>query len=151
MIPAESIWFDTLSHLRDIVIAYVLALPLGWDREKEERSAGLRTFPLVAIASCGFALLGTSVLGKGSMAQGYVLQGLIVGIGFIGAGAIIKRPGETYGTATAACLWITGAVGAAVGFGLYDIAIMLSVAAFFTLRTLAPFKKGTRNEEEEEL
>ena len=46
--------FDLVPHLIAISIAYILALPIGWNREKAERSAGLRTFPLVAVASCGF-------------------------------------------------------------------------------------------------
>lgn len=46
--------FQILPHLRDLGIAYALSFPIGWDRERSERSAGLRTFPLVAIASCGF-------------------------------------------------------------------------------------------------
>lgn len=45
---------DVLPHLASLLTAYLLALPIGWDRERHERSAGLRTFPLVAIASCGF-------------------------------------------------------------------------------------------------
>jgi putative Mg2+ transporter-C (MgtC) family protein len=46
--------FNIVPHVIALAVAYVLALPIGWDREREERSAGLRTFPLVAIASCGF-------------------------------------------------------------------------------------------------
>jgi putative Mg2+ transporter-C (MgtC) family protein len=46
--------FDLLPHLAALMLAYVLALPIGWNREREERSAGLRTFPLVAVATCGF-------------------------------------------------------------------------------------------------
>jgi len=49
--------FNIMPHMIALAIAYVLALPIGWDREREERSAGLRTFPLVAIASCGFVRL----------------------------------------------------------------------------------------------
>ena len=46
--------FDVLPHLIALVAAYALAFPIGWNREQEERSAGLRTFPLVAVATCGF-------------------------------------------------------------------------------------------------
>ena len=46
--------FNLLPHLAALAVAYLLALPIGWNREKQERSAGLRTFPLVAVASCGF-------------------------------------------------------------------------------------------------
>ena len=111
-------WWEVASHLVDLAIAYGLALPIGWDREREERSAGIRTFPLVAVASCGFVLIAIRVLGEGSTAQARILEGLITGVGFIGGGAILKHAGQASGTATAASLWATGALGAAVGFGL---------------------------------
>ncbi len=126
-------------HALAIIIAYALALPVGWDREKADRSAGLRTFPLVAMASCGFVLMAVQVAGMGS-AQARVIQGLITGVGFVGGGAILKGAGRTHGTATAASLWATGALGACVGYGLFDIAIMISVATFATLRFATPLK-----------
>lgn len=55
-------WQLIFSDLWHIAIAYVLALPIGWDREAESRGVGLRTFPLVAVGSCGFLLLGLKVL-----------------------------------------------------------------------------------------
>lgn len=134
-----SIW-EVLSHLIDLGMAYLFALPIGWDREQRERSAGIRTFPLVAMASCGFVLVALRVLGEGSIGQARILEGLITGVGFIGGGAILKHAGRASGTATAASLWATGALGAAVGYRLYDIALILSLATFVTLRWLAVFK-----------
>ena len=137
-------WWEVASHLVDLAIAYALALPIGWDREREERSAGIRTFPLVAVASCGFVLIAIRVLGEGSTAQARILEGLITGVGFIGGGAILKHAGQASGTATAASLWSTGALGAAVGYGLYDIAAILSLVTFVTLRYLGPLKDAVR-------
>ncbi len=134
-------WWEMASHLVDMTIAYVLALPIGWDRERHERSAGLRTFPLVAIASCGFVLISIGMFGEGSIGHARILEGLITGVGFIGGGAIIKRMNEASGTATAASLWATGALGASVGFGLYDIAAILSLSTFVTLCLLRPLKE----------
>ena len=74
-----SLW-ETLSHIVSLALAYALALPVGWDREKDERSAGIRTFPLVAIASCGFVLVGIAILGRTSPAQARLLEGLITGV-----------------------------------------------------------------------
>lgn len=136
------VWQDVLSHLFDLSIAFVLALPIGWDREKESRSAGLRTFPLVACACCGFVLIGNAVFGERSPEHSRMLQGLITGIGFIGGGAILRDGRTVIGTATAASLWNTGVMGAAVGFGLYDIGIVLSAINLATLRLLAPFKRN---------
>jgi putative Mg2+ transporter-C (MgtC) family protein len=133
-----------LSHVVSLVVAYVLALPIGWNREREERSAGIRTFPLVAMAACGFVLVAIGVLGADSPGQARILEGLITGVGFIGGGAILKHGTQARGTATAASLWATGALGAAVGYGLYDIAVILSVATYVTLRYLAPIKDSVR-------
>lgn len=140
-------WNDILSHVVDLAIAFVLALPIGWDQEKEVRSAGIRTFPLVAVASCGLVLVAIEVLGEHAQSQARILQGLITGIGFIGGGAILKGGGTARGTATAASIWNTGVIGAAVGFGLYDIAIFLSVINFLILWLLLPLKRELGRQE----
>ena len=134
-------WAEVLDHIAVIGIAYVLALPIGWDREQYERSAGIRTFPLVAIASCGLVIVALRATGTGAAEQSRILQGLITGIGFIGGGAILKTQNSVRGTATAASLWNVGVMGAAVGYGLYDIAALLSLINFLTLRLLRPFKQ----------
>jgi len=120
-------------HLLSLSIAYLLAIPVGLNREKEARSAGLRTFPLVAMAACGYMITGLYVLDTGP-AEARVLYGIITGIGFIGGGAILKTKGSVSGTATAASIWNTGAIGIAVAYGRYEIAILLSLMNFLTLR-----------------
>lgn len=131
---------ETAAHLLQLAIAFALALPIAWDREYRERSAGLRTFTLVAISTCGFLIAARSSFGPSPDAESRVWQGLLTGIGFIGSGAILKMEGGVRGTATAASIWSTAAVGAAVAYGSYDIAIILSFANFAVLRWLAPFK-----------
>ena len=140
-------WRNTLSHIIALTIAYLLALPIGWNREKEERSAGIRTFPLVAMAACGFVIIASQVLGADSPEQAKVMEGLITGVGFIGGGAILKQGDRATGTATAASLWATGALGAAVGYGLYDIAVVLTVVTYVALRFLTPVKEVARESE----
>ena len=132
---------EALSHLITLAVAYALALPIGWNREREERSAGLRTFPLVSMAACGFVMIAIEVLGITSEGQARILEGLMTGIGFIGGGAILKQGDRARGTATAASLWATGAMGAAVGYGQLDIAVILSLATVFTLVVLTPLRK----------
>jgi putative Mg2+ transporter-C (MgtC) family protein len=131
-----------VSHLLALTIAYALALPIGWDREREERSAGLRTFPLVAIAACGLIQTVETIFQGSAEAMARVVEGIIAGMGFIGGGAILKVKDSVRGTATAASLWATGAVGVAVGLGVYDIALLLSVVTFITLKVLTPLKSG---------
>lgn len=139
-------WGLVLSHLAHVAVAYALALPVAWDREQESRSAGLRTFPLVAVASCGFILLGARVLAESPESLSRIIQGLMTGIGFIGGGAILKHGASVRGTATAASIWNTGAIGAAVALGRYEIAIVLSLINFLTLRWLTPLKRELQHE-----
>jgi putative Mg2+ transporter-C (MgtC) family protein len=142
LIP-EIDWTIAAFHIRDMLIAFILAVPIGWDREKHERSAGLRTFPLVAVAACGYMLVGQEILDSAE-AVSRVMEGIITGIGFIGGGAILKNvvKGESYvrGTATAASLWLTGAMGLSVAAGRLEIALVLSVLTFVTLRMLTSAK-----------
>lgn len=133
--------FNILPHLIAIIVAYILALPIGWNREKEERSAGIRTFPLVAIASCGFIQAAEGVTAGNPEAMARIVEGIITGVGFIGGGAILHMKASVKGTATAASLWVTGAIGVAVGLGNTDVAIMLALSGFITLYLLAPIKK----------
>jgi putative Mg2+ transporter-C (MgtC) family protein len=133
--------FNIAPHLAALVIAYALALPIGWNREREERSAGLRTFPLVAVATCGLIQAAESTVGTSPEAMARIIEGLITGMGFIGGGAILRREDSVKGTATAASLWVTGAIGIAVGLGSYDVAVMLALATIITLWLLRPLKK----------
>ena len=130
-----------LPHVAALAFAYLLALPIGWDRERHERSAGLRTFPLVAVAACGFVQATESIAGTSPEAQARIIEGLITGMGFIRGGAILKVRDSVKGTATAASLWVTGAIGLAVGLGAIDVALLLATIAFVTLTLLAPLKR----------
>lgn len=133
-------WPDMLRQTITLLVAYLLALPIGWNREREERSAGLRTFPLVAVSCCGFVQAAEGRLGEDLGAMGAVVEGLITGIGFIGGGAILKLQNSVTGTATAASLWGTGAIGAAVGLGAYEVAIVIALLTTATLAVLPRFK-----------
>jgi len=133
--------FDILPQLAALAIAYVLALPIGWNREKAERSAGIRTFPLVALASCGFIQAAEGLTADNPEALARIMEGLITGMGFIGGGAILRHKESVRGTATAASLWVTGAIGAAVGLGSYDVAVVLALVTVLTLWILSPLKR----------
>lgn len=134
-------WHRILSYFLKLVVAFLLALPIAIDREKSTRIMGLRTFPLVAVASCGYLLIALAFVGTDANAKARVLQGLITGIGFVGGGAILKNEGAVKGTATAASIWATGAVGASVAFGYADIALVVSAATFIVLRLFTPLKQ----------
>ena len=130
-------WAVVIRHLMELVLAYLFAIPIAWDRETHARTAGLRTFPLVAVAACAYMLIGYQVLDS-TDAEARVIQGLMTGMGFIGGGAILKDGGTVRGTATAASLWATGAIGLAVASHRFEIAFLISIATFLTLRFLKP-------------
>lgn len=109
-------------HLMDLTIALVLAPPIGWDRERPERSARIRTFPLVAMACCGFVLVGISVLRTASLGHARVPEW-----GSLVEGAILRQSDRT-----------------SVGYRLYDIAIVLAVVMFATSRAGSSFKANVR-------
>ncbi len=130
---------QTLIDLLRIGLAFVLAIPIGWERHDSERNIGLRTFPIVAMAACGFMLIAKNLDGANAETQARLIQGLIGGIGFIGGGAILKEGTNVRGLATASSIWCTGAIGASVAFQREDVAIMLSIIMFLTLRMLTPY------------
>ena len=149
--------FEIGVHIVTLAAAFALAIPIGWDREKRARSAGLRTFPLVALASCGFIQASETMLASTPDGLSKVIEGLITGIGFIGGGAILKQGTTVQGTATAASLWATGAIGVSVGLGSYDVAVTIAVFTFLTLRYMTLVKDdndatdgGSKNKDDDD-
>jgi putative Mg2+ transporter-C (MgtC) family protein len=131
-------WQEIWEMLQPLGLTYVLTALIGWQREAEEHNTGIRAFPIVGMASCGYLLaLGSQ---PDIAAQSRVLQGLITGIGFIGGGAILKDGPTVRGTATAASVWNAGVIGASVAMHHYGIAITLTLLNLFTLRALLPIK-----------
>lgn len=137
-------WSLAAENFIRLVLAFALAFPLAWDREHSRRNLGLRTFPIVSVASCGYMLLAIQMEGANAESLSRALQGLLGGMGFIGGGAILKSNGDVKGLATAASLWSTGAIGAAVAFHRLEIALILSAANFALLRWLKPLKQESR-------
>lgn len=125
-------------HLIQLGITFVLSLPIALNREMKNSGAGLRTFPLVAIASCAFMLVAMDVYDGDAEAR--IMYAVISGMGFIGGGAIFKSDSGPQGTATAASLWNTAAIGISVALMRYEIAIILSVVGFIILQFSEPFK-----------
>lgn len=129
-------WTSSFYNFYHLGLAWVIALPIALNREQESNSAGLRTFPLVSLGACAFMLVGTNTLtDQEPLAR--IFYGVITGIGFIGGGAILKTKESVNGTATAASLWCTGAIGVAVALNKFDIAVMISAFNYVTFK----FKK----------
>jgi putative Mg2+ transporter-C (MgtC) family protein len=131
-------WRLILDHTVLMALAFALALPIGVHRIRASQPVGLRTFPLVSVAAAGYILLGKSVFGGSIQAEARLLQGLITGIGFLGGGVIVHEGIDVEGTATAASIWNTAAIGAAVAYGRLEIALVLAGANFLLLLVLTP-------------
>ena len=134
---------ELLRLLVAIVLSCVLALPLGWERKRHSHAdVGLRVFPLVAVGACVYVFIGQQVFsGEYRDEQADMLQGLMTGIGFVGAGAIIKLSGGVSGLATAAAIWTTGAIGAAVAYGFYVLAVVLALVNLVILALTRKLKR----------
>ncbi len=138
-LPADALDWEPYAKL---MLAGLLALPTALNRERHSRIMGLRTFPLVAIGACAYVVLAESYLGTDNPdAMARILQGLLTGIGFIGGGAILKQDDQEAGTASAASIWITGALGACVGLGYWHYAIALSLLNFLVVRFFPALKR----------
>lgn len=140
-------WTEIQFVLIKLALSFLLALPAGWDRERKTVLMGLRTFPIVALASCGYILVAAEFATGNEQAQARVLQGLVAGMGFIGGGAILKGEDGVRGTATAASLWATGVIGAAVAFGRLEIALATSLVLYGVLRFMTRVKDAVGEEE----
>ena len=150
-LAAEFSDIPTLADLTRItlrlLVAGTLGGLLGYERERKGKSAGLRTHMLVAIGAALFVLISLQAgADSESDALSRVLQGIVAGIGFLGAGAIIKsaqHEGAT-GLTTAAGIWLTAAIGVAAGMGQLALAMLSTLLALIILALLP---KVTRNPE----
>ncbi len=125
-------------QLGKMFLAFALCFPMAWDRERRHMALGIRTFPLVAVASCAFVLVAESGLSGDPQAMSRVIQGIVAGVGFLGGGAIVKQGTTVRGTTTAAAVWATAALGVAVAEGELGIAAGLGFIGFATLRWVRP-------------
>ena len=125
---------DAFSNVGKLAAAFVFALPAGFIGEKETHSAGLRTFPLVAMATCGCLLLGQPPGHAPADVQSRIVQGLLAGIGFIGGGAIVKTDTHVHGVATAAGIFGTGVVGGMLSAAV--LGVLMIPVCFVAVRRL---------------
>jgi putative Mg2+ transporter-C (MgtC) family protein len=124
-----------------LIAAALLGAVIGIDRERAGKAAGLRTHILVTLGTCVFVLAGSSY-GMSSDGLSRVIQGIITGIGFIGAGSILKLNEErnVQGLTTSAGIWMTAAIGVAVGLGSLGLAILATILTFIILSLVVPIE-----------
>lgn len=128
-------FIDTpLIMIAKIVLAVLLGGVIGTERSVlAGQPAGTRTFSLVSLGAALFIIVANYVdlayLGIESFDPMHMAAGIVTGVGFIGGGIIVTRGGTVHGVTTAAGLWIAAAVGMAVGFGMYSIAVVASLVS----------------------
>jgi putative Mg2+ transporter-C (MgtC) family protein len=125
-------WQDALLRL---VIAFVLGTLIGLEREWHQRPAGLRTHLLVCMASALFAMISVAAAGTQND-PGRIAAQVVTGIGFLGAGTIMRHGSTVRGLTTAASLWMASAIGLSVGFSWYAAAVMATVLSLIALTTI---------------
>jgi len=158
----QEIWNTVLSEFSDIpdateitritlrlLVAAALGGLLGYEREKQGKSAGVRTHMLVAIGAALFVLIPQQA-GASTADLTRVLQGLVAGVGFLGAGAIIlgTKQVETRGLTTAAGIWVTAAIGVAAGMGRESTAVLSTFVALFVLSVVPWIVRDNRKSKE---
>lgn len=124
-----------------LIAATMLGAIVGYQREKAGKPAGLRTHILVTLGTTVF-VLACSGYGMSSDGLSRVIQGIITGIGFIGAGSILKLNEERniQGLTTSAGIWMTAAIGVAVGLGSLGVAILSTALTLIILALAAPLE-----------
>lgn len=124
-----------------LAMSCILGGIIGYERESKSKSAGLRTNVLVCLGSCLIMILSQDIYGdvegKTNADPARLAAQVVSGIGFLGAGAIMKEGLNVTGLTTAACLWVVAGVGLAVGAGNYSEAIATTVFVFIVLAVLA--------------
>ena len=129
-----------LEMILRLLLAAALGAIIGYQRERAHKPAGLRTHILICVGATLFTI--TSVYGFGVADPARVAAGVVVGIGFIGAGAIIRRGdgGAVEGLTTAATIWVAAGIGLAAGAGLYLASAVVTILALIVLLLPHPIR-----------
>jgi len=137
-------------------VASVLGGMVGWDRERRDKAAGLRTMMLVSLGAAAaiMAALGlthdiqeTSDLNIDPIR---VISGIVGGVGFLGAGSIIQAGGKVHGMTTAASVWVAAGIGIASGLGQFQLAVVVTVFALVMLVVVGALKGPVLPEKEQD-
>jgi phosphate transport system regulatory protein PhoU len=124
-----------------VLLSLVLGGLVGFDRERRNMPAGVRTFMLVSVGSCMFTFMSYHAFGDGGD-PGRVAAQIVSGIGFLGAAVVIRREGTIYGLTSAAGVWAVAAVGMAVGTGSYFLALFGAVSIYVILAVIRQWFKA---------
>lgn len=129
---AISLDLDLQMFLR-LLTAVLLGAVVGYERERAGKAAGVRTHGMVSLGAALFAVVSLHGFGNAGDPSRVAAQ-IVTGIGFLGAGAILHQRGNVHGLTTAAGLWVTAAIGLAVGVGMLVMSLATAILVFLLLR-----------------
>ncbi|MFA5240110.1 MAG: MgtC/SapB family protein [Phycisphaerae bacterium] len=127
-------------NLISLILAVVLGAAVGLEREIKGKPAGLRTNVLICLGAAVFTIISKAMASDQDSVTRIAAQ-IVTGVGFLGAGAIIRDRGGIYGLTTAAIIWMVASIGMACGAKLYSLAIITTVIAIVALLGLAQVEK----------
>lgn len=130
-----------------VVLAGFLSMIIGMDREERDKDAGLRTHMLVGIGACLFTAMSLVAFPRSETAR--VAANVVTGVGFLGAGVIYQGEDKVHDLTTAASIWLTAALGMAVGANMWLLAIISTIVVWFVLRVMWHFRNRISNDEDE--
>lgn len=144
-------WERILRVLIRLLAAIAFGALIGYEREEAGKSAGIRTHILVTMGSAMFVVAGAAY-GMSSDGLSRVIQGIVTGVGFIGAGSILKLTEKTdiRGLTTSAGIWMAAAIGVTVGLGALGIALIATILTLSVLRILSPLKDIVSHESDKD-
>jgi len=118
-----------------LIVATALGIMLGYERETNDKPAGIRTHAIIAVGACLFTLTGVMIAEQAGVVidTTRIAAGIVTGIGFLGAGAMFQEKDRVFGLTTAAGIWSMGAIGLAVGLGYFVPAIVTTVLVYIVL------------------
>jgi putative Mg2+ transporter-C (MgtC) family protein len=130
-----------LELIQRLLLAALLGALLGFEREWRQKFAGLRTNILIAIGSALFTIMSIDLSSAAGGDPTRIAAQIVTGIGFLGAGAIMRTGGNIRGLTTAAMIWVNAAIGVAAGGGEYHVAIITTAVTLFVLILLNPLER----------
>jgi putative Mg2+ transporter-C (MgtC) family protein len=134
-----SIYFEEAAQ---VSAAFIIGAIIGIEREFRSKPAGFRTMILICVGSCLYTILSKE---SSSGSTDRIASNIVTGIGFIGAGVIFKEGISVNGLTTAALIWVTAALGMAIGYHNYPLAIVVSIMVVITLFVLEPVQRFINN------
>ena len=127
-------------YVSRILLAAGLSAVIGLEREYHQKPAGLRTNMLIGIGSAVFAILSLAFAQGGAGSADRLVAQVVTGIGFLGAGAILRSGQSVHGLTTAATIWVNAAIGIAAGVGAAGVAVATTVVTLVVLAVLPPIE-----------